>query len=239
MAFCPRLSAIGAAMCGAARYVSAGEGIPGSPRGDPGMAGAVETEVLRRDFCGTGFFAAPPGDYLASPPLPGTVYRRTMSAEATPGRWPTAIDVASLRTCPVDGLTPALLGPAVVHALSSGEISRDAVLAAADSGLAANPFLTEALDRLAVAPAPFLSDYRFPSEAAFREFARVLAHLHAHFSLSSYVSSRSFARNLAAADLLPCPVIHVDCDAADLRDPSWRAGLVGEIGRRLSEGGAG
>ena len=42
----------------------------------------------------------------------------------------------------------------------------------------------------------------------------------------------------AVADLLPCPVIHVDCDAADPRDPSWRSELIGEIGRRLSEGGA-
>ena len=43
----------------------------------------------------------------------------------------------------------------------------------------------------------------------------------------------------AAAGALPCPVIHVDCDAVDLRDRSWRGELIGEIGRRLSEGGAG
>jgi len=41
----------------------------------------------------------------------------------------------------------------------------------------------------------------------------------------------------AAAGALPCPVIHVDCDAVDPRDPSWRAGLVGRIRGELSGNG--
>ena len=41
----------------------------------------------------------------------------------------------------------------------------------------------------------------------------------------------------AAAQAMPCPVVHVDCDAVDLRDPSWRAGLVGRIGGELSGNG--
>lgn len=41
----------------------------------------------------------------------------------------------------------------------------------------------------------------------------------------------------AAARALQCPVFRVDCDAVDLRDPSWRTGLIGEIVRRLNRGG--
>lgn len=37
----------------------------------------------------------------------------------------------------------------------------------------------------------------------------------------------------AAEGELSCPVLRVDCDAADLRDPAWRAGVAREIRQHL------
>jgi hypothetical protein len=105
---------------------------------------------------------------------------------------------APLRTCPEDALPDHLLGPALVAELAAETVARDVIVAAADSGLATNPGVLESLSAIAAKPLPFLTDYVEKSRAGRRELERVVGQLRKHFSLTSYMGSRSFGRNLGA-----------------------------------------
>jgi hypothetical protein len=116
------------------------------------------------------------------------------------------VNPAALRTCPLDALTDELLGGDVCAGLRKKEVTRDAVIAAADSGLVVNPLVIEALGKLQDGddpgeqrppPLPLLSDYgRGATARAWREYGRVVGQLRRHFALRGYLKTRAFHRTL-------------------------------------------
>lgn len=101
----------------------------------------------------------------------------------------------------------------------------DVLAAAADSGLAMNARLLEALRRSSANPLPVISDYTVEGSER-----RVIAQLRHHFDLDTYLRSRSFGRNLLA---LQRELGRTEIDLIRKIGATWHATAPESFRRRL------